>query len=70
MHMMERRKKSDIKEITESDGVITVKYEKESKLDVSHLKMRWAILKEQEERLLEEKEKLEEIAKQANIILK
>jgi hypothetical protein len=67
---MERMKKSDIKEITESNGVITVKYEKESQLDVSHLKMRWAILKEQEERLQEEKEKLEEIAKQANIILK
>lgn len=67
---MERMKKSDIKEITESNGVITVRYEKESQLDVSHLKMRWAILKEQEERLQEEKEKLEEIAKQANIILK
>lgn len=67
---MERMKKSDIKEITESNGVITVKYEKESQLEVSHLKMRLAILKEQEERLREEKEKLEEIAKQANIILK
>lgn len=67
---MERMKKSDIKEITESNGVITVKYEKESQLEVSKLKMRWAILKEQEERLQEEKEKLEEIAKQANIILK
>ncbi len=67
---MERMKKSDIKEITESNGVITVKYEKESQLEISHLKMRWAILKEQEERLQEEKEKLEEIARQANIILK
>jgi hypothetical protein len=67
---MERMKKSDIKEITETNGMITVKYEKESQLEVSHLKMRWAILKEQEERLQEEKEKLEEIARQANIILK
>ena len=67
---MERMKKIDIKEITETNGVITVKYEKESLLEVSHLKMRWAILKEQEERLQEEKEKLEEIAKQANIMLK
>lgn len=66
---MEKFQKKDIKKVKIEDEKLIVSFEKEIQMDKKQLFVKWKILKEREYYLILEKEKLKEIAKQANIKL-